>query len=82
MLKCAGCGTVAYCGTRCQKRAWRRGHREECKRIQRERAEEEEEEEKKRKKEAEAIAAESRASGDAAVAMTAEEIISMEAEVL
>ena len=47
--KCAGCETVAYCCRACQKKAWRSGHREICKRIQRERAEEEEE--KKRKKE-------------------------------
>ena len=39
MLKCAGCETVAYCCRKCQKRGWRSGHREICKRIQREKAE-------------------------------------------
>ncbi len=39
LLKCAGCGTVAYCGTRCQRKAWKGGHKVLCRRIQRERAE-------------------------------------------
>ena len=55
-----------------QKKAWRRGHREECKRIERERKEEEE---KKRTKEEAVIRVERGRS-----AMAAEDI--MEAEVL
>ena len=43
LLKCAGCGTVAYCDTRCQRKAWKGGHKVLCRRIQRERAEEENE---------------------------------------
>ena len=78
MMKCAGCGTVAYCCRRCQKRAWRGGHREICKRIQRERAEEEEE--KKRKKEEAGTTVENGGSNDAAIAMAVQEIT--EAEVL
>ena len=39
LLKCAGCGTVAYCGTRCQRKGWKGGHKVICRRIQRERAE-------------------------------------------
>ena len=39
LLKCAGCGTVAYCDTRCQRKAWKGGHKVLCRRIQRERRE-------------------------------------------
>ena len=39
LLKCAGCGTVAYCDTRCQRKAWKGGHKVLCRRIQRDRAE-------------------------------------------
>ena len=39
LLKCAGCGTVAYCDTRCQRKGWKGGHKVICRRIQRERAE-------------------------------------------
>ena len=79
LLKCAGCGTVAYCDRRCQKKAWKGGHRELCKRIQRERAEEEEEKRRK-KEEAAETAVESGGSDDASIGMTAEEI--MQAEIL
>ena len=43
LLKCGGCGTVAYCNTRCQRKGWKGGHKVICRRIQRERAEEAEE---------------------------------------
>ena len=77
MMKCAGCGTVAYCCRRCQKKAWRGGHREICKRIQRERAEEEEEEKKRRTGEA-ATTVERGGSNSAASGMTPEDILESE----
>lgn len=30
MRKCGGCGVVRYCGERCQKRGWKKGHKGEC----------------------------------------------------
>ena len=30
-LICGGCGDVAYCSTKCQKSAWKSGHKSACK---------------------------------------------------
>ena len=30
-LACGGCGDVVYCGVKCQKAAWKAGHKNECK---------------------------------------------------
>ena len=35
---CTGCRSVSFCGWACQKEAWR-GHKRECRRVQREKAE-------------------------------------------
>lgn len=37
VLRCAGCGVVAYCGGACQKAHWKGGHKAECKRLRKER---------------------------------------------
>ena len=35
---CTGCRSVNFCGAACQREAWR-GHKRECRRVQREKAE-------------------------------------------
>ena len=33
MRKCGGCGQRSYCDEECQRRDWKSGHRQDCKRL-------------------------------------------------
>ena len=47
---CSGCHKKAYCSTKCQKRGWKAGHKEECGKEEEEEEKVEEEEEEEEKK--------------------------------